>query len=115
MDDIPGVDIPDDYVTFNTLMGGLQEPGESGVGYELYDLRVQQTLPVFITAIVPGEQPSDAWRHEKRIFCVAPDDVREGSRVPAEGSMTPDNGSEGRRASILVTVALSVAVAMLLV
>lgn len=115
LDDIPGVDIPDDYATFSSLVGGLQQPGENGVGYELYDLRVQQTIPVFMSAIVPGEPASADWKHEKRVFCLAPDDVREGSRVPEEGSMTIENGSEVRRTSVFVTVALSLVVAVLLV
>lgn len=52
-----------DYATFTTLDGGLHERG-NGDGeferYERYDLCVQQPVPVFINAIVPGDQPSDS-------------------------------------------------------
>lgn len=130
MDSIPGIDVPSDSLTFYTLWGSLEEadelPASGDPEFQRYDLHVQQTVPVFISAILPPGEGETHWHYEKHVLCVAPNDVRDGSRVPEEGSMPEDgsedgtddgteNGSEPRRASVFMAVAMSLALAVLLV
>ncbi|PNP86484.1 hypothetical protein FNYG_00186 [Fusarium nygamai] len=85
---IPNLDVPVDYWTY----GGSISSGETGSDdyddFESYDMRVQQTIPIF--TVVSGGGISD-----RKLVCIAPNKIVSGSRKPElklEG--TEEDGNE---------------------
>lgn len=112
--------MPSDYRTLTILGAGLGQPYENDSTFELYDLRVQQPVPILINALVPympgSDVRSDVRKIEQQVFCLAPDNVRGNSRIPAEGSLPGSApGMDPRKTSIFAAVVMSCALAALLV
>jgi hypothetical protein len=83
LDDLPNINLPDNYRTYGGFVAGqLNPPDSSKDSFKVYDLRVRQPVPVVITA-----RGQDDERHAE-VLCLAPSNVTEGSRVP-EGDFPP--------------------------
>ncbi|QGI78676.1 hypothetical protein CEK25_005405 [Fusarium fujikuroi] len=74
IDDIPHLDVPDGYWTYGVSLSS-GEDGGADYDFDSYDMRVQQTVPIF--AVVSGGDISDG-----KMICIAPNKVVPGSRKP---------------------------------
>lgn len=71
---MPYLDLPKDYITFGSgLFTGLIGD-EDRKDFDMYDLRVQQTIPLLFSASLGASM--------NRLICIAPDQVVPGSRKP---------------------------------
>ncbi|KAF5709468.1 hypothetical protein FMUND_10078 [Fusarium mundagurra] len=74
VDKMPYIDLPKDYITFGTGLWTGLIGDEDRKNFDMYDLRVQQTIPLLFSASLgPGMN---------RLICIAPDQVVPGSRKP---------------------------------
>lgn len=91
VDGLPHVDIPANYSTISIgVDGNLGMPGSETD--QTYDLRVRQPIPIVLT----GRDSDDDSRGWRRLACLAPNEVVEGSREP-EGEFPPDSMAVGLR------------------
>ncbi|KAI1042287.1 hypothetical protein LB505_002969 [Fusarium chuoi] len=72
---IPNLDVPDDYWTYGGSISSGEEGGDDYDDFDSYDIRVQQTIPIF-TVI------SDGGISDRKLVCIAPSKVVSGSRKP---------------------------------
>lgn len=82
---MPGLDLPDGYVTQDIWFEGLILPPEDAF-FDAYDLTVQQPQPILLTARWPDG------RDAASLVCVVPDNIMEGSREP-ENALPGEDGS----------------------
>ncbi|KAF5618645.1 hypothetical protein F52700_12165 [Fusarium sp. NRRL 52700] len=89
IDKMPHLQVPDSYRVY----GGSLSQGEAGGEYDefdSYDMRVQQTIPIF--TVVSGGGISD-----RKMVCVAPNKIVPGSRKPKlELEETEDENTAAR-------------------
>ncbi|KAF4500063.1 hypothetical protein FAGAP_3725 [Fusarium agapanthi] len=71
VDKMPYIDLPKDYITFGTGLWTGLIGDEDRKDYDMYDLRVQQTIPLLFAA-----------SGMSRLICIAPDQIVPGSRKP---------------------------------
>ncbi|KAF5617580.1 uncharacterized protein FTJAE_12598 [Fusarium tjaetaba] len=71
LDKMPYLDLPEDYLTFGSGLWTGLIGDEDRKDFDKYDLRVQQTIPLLISAAGTN-----------RLICIAPDKVVPGSRKP---------------------------------
>ncbi|RBQ96458.1 hypothetical protein FVER53263_12671 [Fusarium verticillioides] len=71
VDKMPYIDLPTDYMTFGTGLWTGLIGDEDRKDFDMYDLRVQQTIPLLFSAAGMS-----------RLICIAPDQVVPGSRKP---------------------------------
>ncbi|KAF5555087.1 hypothetical protein FNAPI_6244 [Fusarium napiforme] len=71
LDKMPYLDLPEDYLTFGSGLWTGLIGDEDRKDFDKYDLRVQQTIPLLISAAGTN-----------RLICIAPDQVVPGSRKP---------------------------------
>lgn len=84
---MPGVDLPDGYVTQDIFSEGVILPPEEEAFFEEYDLLVQQSLPMVLTTrYANGTGAAEA-------VCIMTDNIVDGSREP-ESSPFEDNGDD---------------------
>lgn len=90
VDELPGVTLPDDYETFQLSGGGLVPPDAERDSFEVYDLRVQQPIPILLSVRLPDGKAS------AEVICLAPSNITQSSREPeaefppnAAGSLKP--------------------------
>ncbi|KAF5001082.1 hypothetical protein FGRMN_1276 [Fusarium graminum] len=85
LDELPGVDLPENYKTFGGLPGGVPLPGDRELdNFNSYDLIVRQPIPMLFTV-----QSGDT--RQSKIVCIAPNNVLEDSRIPE--SEFPSSGA----------------------
>ncbi|EEY23105.1 conserved hypothetical protein [Verticillium alfalfae VaMs.102] len=76
LDSLPHTDVPNGYRSFAGFPGWrIMPPDEEENEFDVYDLRVQQTVPVLFTVQSGSQQ-------KVHLVCVAPNKVVEGSREP---------------------------------
>ncbi|KAH7251513.1 hypothetical protein BKA59DRAFT_472172 [Fusarium tricinctum] len=76
LDELPSIDLPENYKTFGGFPGGALLPGDRELEeYDAYDLRVRQPIPLLLTA-----RSGDT--RQSKMVCIAPNNVVEGSRTP---------------------------------
>jgi hypothetical protein len=76
LDELPSIDLPENYKTFGGFPGGALLPGDRELEeYDAYDLRVRQPIPLLLTARSGDTRQSN-------MVCIAPNNVVEGSRTP---------------------------------
>lgn len=68
---MPYIDLPTDYMTFGTGLWTGLIGDEDRKDFDMYDLRVQQTIPLLFSAAGMS-----------RLICIAPDQVVPGSQKP---------------------------------
>ncbi|KAF5551878.1 hypothetical protein FMEXI_3133 [Fusarium mexicanum] len=72
---IPNLDVPVDYWTYGGSISSGETGGDDYDDFDSYDMRVQQTIPVF--TVVSGGGISD-----RKLVCIAPNKIVSGSRKP---------------------------------
>lgn len=78
-------------------------PPDDRNSFELYDLRVQQPIPILFKAAFPGSDGISS----SYLVCLAPDQIAEGSRLPeAELPDEDPNNSSGLSVPFLRMVGL---------
>jgi hypothetical protein len=78
LDELPSIDLPENYKTFGGFPGGALLAGDRELEeYDAYDLRVRQPIPLLLTA-----QFDDTRTRQRKMVCIAPNNVVEGSRIP---------------------------------
>ncbi|KAF5661464.1 lipase esterase [Fusarium circinatum] len=90
LDKMPYLDLPANYTTFGTDWAGFDGDGDRE-DFDRYDERVQRSIPVLM-AVANGNDSS-----ESKLFCIAPDQVVQGSRKPE--SKLGDQEEDENRAS----------------
>jgi hypothetical protein len=87
-----GITLPDNYNT--VVLFGMGAAG----GYEtqldnftMYDEYVTRPVPLIVSSVADGKA-------QTKVLCIAPDDVREGSRVPAD-SVNAGNADDDKSAA----------------
>jgi hypothetical protein len=90
VDELPGVSLPNDYETFQLSGGGLVPPDAEKNSFEVYDLRVQQPIPILLSVRLPDGKAA------AEVICLAPSNITQSSRKPeaefppnAAGSLEP--------------------------
>ncbi|KAJ3460123.1 hypothetical protein MRS44_010990 [Fusarium solani] len=90
VDELPGVSLPNDYETFELSGGGLVPPDAEKNSFEVYDLRVQQPIPILLSVRLPDGKAA------AEVICLAPSNITQSSRKPeaefppnAAGSLEP--------------------------
>ncbi|RSM04811.1 hypothetical protein CDV31_009902 [Fusarium ambrosium] len=76
VDELPGVTLPNDYETFQLSGGGLVPPDADKDSFEVYDLRVQQPIPVLLSVRLPDGKSA------AEVICLAPSNITQSSRRP---------------------------------
>ncbi|EWZ45877.1 hypothetical protein FOCG_01593 [Fusarium oxysporum f. sp. radicis-lycopersici 26381] len=104
LDKIPYLDIPDNQRTYGTHIS-LGEDGDIDYDdYDAYDIRVQQTIPMFMMVSTRGVSDS-------KMVCIAPNKVVQGSRKPElklEGAEQEDENTASRVGGLGAAVFLGV-------
>lgn len=108
VDELPGVSLPDGYETFQLSGGGLVPPDAEKDSFEVYDLRVQQPIPILLSVRLPdGESAAE-------VICLAPSNITQSGREP-EAEFPPNAaGSLEPRGAFLFVVAAVCVVGMVL-
>ncbi|SPJ78593.1 uncharacterized protein FTOL_06982 [Fusarium torulosum] len=76
LDELPSIDLPENYKTFGGFPGGALLAGDRELEeYDAYDLRVRQPIPLLLTTRSGDSKQS-------KMVCIAPNNVVEGSRIP---------------------------------
>ncbi|KAG5755812.1 hypothetical protein H9Q70_001600 [Fusarium xylarioides] len=75
LDKMPFLDIPDDHKTYGTCISSGYDGDENTDDFEMHDLRVQQTIPIFMMVSSNGVA-------DTKLLCIAPNKVVSGSRKP---------------------------------
>jgi hypothetical protein len=90
VDGVPHIDIPGSYMTYSGFGGTIGFNDENGdeEDFSGYDLRVQQPVPIMVQMRRPVANGAVI---EPLLFCLAPDEVVDGSREPE--SEFPPNGA----------------------
>ncbi|KAM0277632.1 hypothetical protein ACHAQH_005660 [Verticillium albo-atrum] len=105
-DNLPHVDIPSGHRSFAGFPGGhIMPPDAEETEFDVYDLRVRQTVPMLFT-VRSGSQ------EKAHMVCVAPSNVVEGSREPE--AEFPPSGAPGLRGAGGVAAAVAVMAAAML-
>jgi len=101
---MPYLDIPDNHRTYGTYIS-LGEDGDIDYDdYDMYDIRVQQTIPMFMMVSTRGVSDS-------KMLCIAPNKVVRGSRKPElklEGVEKEDENTASRVGGLGAAVFLGV-------
>ncbi|KAI8665615.1 hypothetical protein LRP88_03881 [Fusarium phalaenopsidis] len=103
VDELPGVSLPDDYETFQLSGGGLVPPDAEKDSFEIYDLRVQQPIPILLSVRLPDGKAA------AEVICLAPSNITQSSRKPK--AEFPPNAAgilEPKRAFVFAVAAMSV-------
>ncbi|KAF6813772.1 hypothetical protein CMUS01_12765 [Colletotrichum musicola] len=93
MDELPHINLPEGYRSYATEFSRLLLPADTDLeSFEMYDLRVRQSIPFLITT-------RDSKGTHAEVLCIAPNNVTDGSREPEElefestsGAVMPDLG-----------------------
>lgn len=89
---------------------GLPDGDSSRDSFEVYDLRVQQPIPLLISA---RDRESGSWATE--VICLAPSNVTEGSREP-EAEFPPSAATmQHAGVDVVLVVALLAGIASFMV
>ncbi|KAI8675922.1 hypothetical protein NCS57_00494900 [Fusarium keratoplasticum] len=108
VDELPGVSLPDDYETFQLSGGGLVPPDAERDSFEVYDLRVQQPIPILLSVRLPDGKAN------AEVICLAPSNITQSSRKP-EAEFPPNAaGSLEPRGAFVFAVAAVCVVGMVL-
>ncbi|KAF5660895.1 hypothetical protein FHETE_8746 [Fusarium heterosporum] len=76
LDELPGVNLPENYKTFGGLPGGVPLPGDRELdNFDSYDLMVRQPIPMLFTVQSGNTSQS-------KTVCIAPTNVLQDSRIP---------------------------------
>ncbi|KAF4945319.1 hypothetical protein FGADI_12059 [Fusarium gaditjirri] len=92
LDKMPYLDIPDNHKTYGTYISPGLEGDIDYDDFDMYDLRVQQTIPMFMMVLSSGVKDS-------KMVCIAPNKVVQGSRKPKsklEGAGKEDENTGSR-------------------
>ncbi|RKL21070.1 hypothetical protein BFJ68_g2341 [Fusarium oxysporum] len=104
LDKMPYIDIPDNHRTYGTYIS-LGEDGDIDYDdYDMYDIRVQQTISMFIMVSTRGVSDS-------KMVCIAPNKVVQGSRKPElklEGAEQEDENTASRVGGLGAAIFLGV-------
>ncbi|RSL69562.1 hypothetical protein CEP53_002190 [Fusarium sp. AF-6] len=108
VDELPGVNLPNDYETFQLSGGGLVPPDAEKDSFEVYDLRVQQPIPILLSVRLPDGKSA------AEIICLAPSNITQSSRKP-EAEFPPNAaGSLDSRRAFPFAVAVMCVVGLVL-
>jgi hypothetical protein len=73
-----GITLPDNYNTVQLFGMGAAGGYETQLdNFTMYDEYVTRPVPIIVSSVANGKA-------QTKVLCIAPDDVREGSRVPAD-------------------------------
>ncbi|RSL58838.1 hypothetical protein CEP54_007571 [Fusarium duplospermum] len=108
VDELPGVSLPDDYEAFQLSGGGLVPPDAEKDSFEVYDLRVQQPIPILLSVRLPDGKSA------AEVICLAPSNITQRSRKP-EAEFPPNAaGSLEQRGAFAFAVAVVCVVGLVL-
>ncbi|KEY74605.1 hypothetical protein S7711_05036 [Stachybotrys chartarum IBT 7711] len=88
VDSLPDAVLPNDYRTLQAMYQGLPISTEEETFYEAYDLLVRQSLPVLLTARIPGVTSNTT----TALACLSANEIVDGSREP-EGEFPPSSAA----------------------
>ncbi|RMJ14412.1 hypothetical protein CDV36_005913 [Fusarium kuroshium] len=103
IDELPGVTLPNDYETFQLSGGGLVPPDTNKDSFEVYDLRVQQPIPILLSVRLPDGKSA------AEVICLAPSNITQSSRKPeAEFPPNAADSLDSRRAFMFAAAVICV-------
>jgi hypothetical protein len=82
---VTGLDLPENYNTRALFGWSFDEYDTDAQNFTWYDQYVTRPMPMVVATVKDGKA-------ETRVRCISPDDVLEGSRVPAESVNGGGNG-----------------------
>ncbi|KFA51402.1 hypothetical protein S40293_03280 [Stachybotrys chartarum IBT 40293] len=110
VDSLPDVVLPNDYRTLQAMYQGLPISTEEETFYEAYDLLVRQSLPVLLTARIPGVTSNTT----TALACLSANEIVDGSREP-EGEFPPSSAATlGTSRAMVYSLALATIVGYVL-
>ncbi|KAG9189895.1 hypothetical protein G6011_06763 [Alternaria panax] len=84
---VPGLDPPEGYNTQPLFGWSLSEYDTDARSFTWYDQYVTRPVPMVVASVKDGKAQS-------KVMCISPDDVLEGSRVPADTVNAGGNGAD---------------------